>query len=273
MVNLLDLALTVQLTALSPFGVIGGSIVNPVEPINKSIVYLGNCTATLVGERTVVTAAHCLDLERPFVYGVVHSAGQSGRECAKARVEAINQAPGAVFNKMRGYFIPDILLLKLETPLCGAVPAALGERPVAVGEVFRAAGYGSGSVSKVLPTRLDLRALSKTDGSFEALYNDVLSANDPKAERQREMIRKASFSHYDLAIGANAGETLCNGDSGGPVYREGGNVVELVGINGAIVPHELKGPAACHNGFMQLYTPVAPYISWIRAKSAEWDAQ
>ena len=273
MLNLLDLALTVQIIGFSPFSVIGGTIVQPVEPINKSIVYLGNCTATLVGERTVVTAAHCLDLDRPFEYGVVHSAGQSGQPCAKARVEAINQAPGAVFNQQRGYFVPDILLLKLETPLCGAVPAALGERPVAVGEVFRAAGYGSGSVSKVLPTRLDLRGLSKTDGSFEALYADVLPANDPKAQRHLEMIRKASLANYDLAVGANRGETLCNGDSGGPVYREGGNVVELVGVNGAIVPHELKGPATCHNGFLQLYTPVAPYISWIRAKSAEWDAQ
>lgn len=272
--KLLALAFTIISTSAfagfvtPPKAIIQGERVQPAEAITGSVLKLrmigGSCTGTALSSTLVLTAAHCPDLGGA-VLAAGHLAGNK-TECAVAEVEEVAYAPGAVRNEKNSH-LPDIALLKLKTPLCGITPAKLRASPITIGETLLAAGYGKGTITQDRPDRVALRTIAAKD--IAAAYADAVAEN-PRMQEAVEYFSTVVSQYYDFALPVNDKSSLCNGDSGGPVYQEINGETRLVGVNGAIANHPLKGTPECKFGYLQMYTPVAPYSAWIESKMAEW---
>jgi secreted trypsin-like serine protease len=251
-----------------PRAIIQGERVQPEEPITGSVLKLrmigGSCTGTALSSTVVITAAHCPDIGGSVV-AVGHLAGKQ-EECGIAEVEEVAYVPGAALNEKNSH-IPDVALLKLKTPLCGITPAKLRANATIPGETLLAAGYGKGTVTQDRPDRVALKTIAAKE--IAALYADAV-AEDPLMQEAVDYFTNVVSQYYEFALPVVAQTGLCNGDSGGPVYQEIEGETRLIGVNGAIAGHPLKGTPNCKYGYLQMYTPVAPYAPWIEAKVAEW---
>lgn len=251
-----------------PQAIIRGDRVQATEAITGNVLKIrmlnGGCTGTAISNNVVITAAHCPDIGGAVV-AVGHLAG-SQQECGIAEVDEVAYVPGSFLNE-RNSHTPDIALLKLKTPLCGIIPAKVRAEATKRGEVVVAAGYGKGTITQDRPDRVALKTINNDD--LIAAYADAV-AEDPLMQEAVEYFTKVASQYYTLALPVVAQTGLCNGDSGGPVYQEVNGETRLIGVNGAIAGHPLKGTAECKYGYLQMYTPVAPYKDWIESKVAEW---
>jgi secreted trypsin-like serine protease len=242
--------------------------VQPQEAIAGNVLKLrmigGNCTGTALSSTVVITAAHCPDIGGA-VLAVGHLAGEQ-LDCGIAEVEEVAYVPGSSMNE-RGSHTPDIALLKLKTPLCGIKPAKVRPEATKRGDVVVAAGYGKGTITQDRPDRVALKVINNDD--LIAAYADAV-AEDPLMQEAVDYFTQVASQFYTLALPVVAKTGLCNGDSGGPVYQDVNGETRLIGVNGAIAGHPLKGTPECKYGYLQMYTPVAPYAPWIESKVAEW---
>ncbi|OEJ93781.1 hypothetical protein J116_004180 [Streptomyces thermolilacinus SPC6] len=96
----------------------------------------------------------------------------------------------------------DVVLARLATPATGIRPVALASGPAAAGDTLKVAGYGR----------------TKTQWVPDRLHVASFGVN--------------SVNGTTLGItGATAADSVCMGDSGGPVLRERDGAVELVGVS------------------------------------------
>lgn len=251
-----------------PQAIIQGERVQPAEAITGSVLKLrmigGTCTGTALSSTVVITAAHCPDIAGA-VLAVGHLAGEQ-LDCGIAEVEEVAYVPGSIVNE-KGSHIPDVALLKLKTPLCGITPAKLRAAPAKAGEIIQAAGYGKGTITQDRPDRVALKTIEAKD--IATAYADAV-LEDPLMQDAVTYFTEVASLFYSFALPVAAQSSLCNGDSGGPVYQEINGETRLIGVNGAIAGHPMKGTPECKYGYLQMYTPVAPYAPWIEAQMAEW---
>lgn len=253
-----------------PKAVIQGERVEPEEAVADSVVSLhlgdgGGCTGAALSDQVVITAAHCPDLGGGVAY--VHHRAGDGAECSAALVKEVAYIPGAKKGEEEGAsYLPDLALLRLETPLCGVIPAKLREGGVFEGEILYAAGYGQGTISLDRPDRVALKTISPE--ILPELYKaEIEHASDFKGVVEYYMNYISQF--YLFALPVVSQSSLCHGDSGGPVYQEIKGSAHLIGVNGAIAAHHLGTPE-CKYGYLQMITPIEPHAEWIKTKMAEW---
>lgn len=157
------------------------------------------CTGTVVGERTVVTARHCIDgtvdARGCHIQVVVDRLGQSSRG---AGVERYSATACEVMPETLTYR-SDLGLVRLDRKVVGVVPARLATASTPRGSYTT---YGYGSFGKGLGAACE----SRSDGHK----------------------RKAS---YTGALGLRFGQVTCKGDSGGPHFAGTSNV--LAGVTSA----------------------------------------
>lgn len=271
------------------FAVTGGTAVTSAEPIGRAVVVITedhpavdhHCTAILVREDVVLTAAHCADdLEpgQPGAEGFLVRTPLSTELCASSAVRDISYPPSMKHNDYTGLPGPDLALLRLKAPLCGVTPALISENTLADKDArFWSAGYGEGTPHRARwPDRLELSYPGLgAEGFLRKYYEPVRKKNFPEAkgETYYRWIQKllgelASFEKFLVPVVPRT--SLCKGDSGGPVYQEKNGRVLLFGVNSGVLPHPEAGLDRCDNGFTQLIQPVAPQLGWLRAKLAEW---
>lgn len=198
-----------------------------------------SCTAALVSETHVLLAAHCLyrgpgEFNSYFFrvggpvevgFGVraevfqalplakfwVHESYRSHQEAAARANEAYlanpsGPLPAAEFRTLAPPLqVLDLALLEFDSSVVSALPgsqvARISLQPVAPNDALIAGGYGC-------------------EGD---------APQDRTKERRLKFAQFSPFSTWDLYYSAHAdtGFGVCEGDSGGPVYRNG----EVVGLN------------------------------------------
>jgi hypothetical protein len=169
------------------------------------------CGGTLIAERFVVTAAHCLAPQSVLVgtQQLVDGEGRNlGRRVGIARSHAY---PGSA----------DVAVLELAEPVTGIPFASLASlEPVAVGTLLRASGWGL--TGEKLPERLP--ELQEADLPLAA--RDDRRCQGWGGLRPWQICTSNGLGPEDYW-----GRSLCNADSGGPLTIDHGQgYTELVGI-------------------------------------------
>lgn len=228
--------------------IIGGPVVSPSETVGQVTVALssgGNrvlCSAVLIAEDAVLTAAHCADA-RQIIFSTEISSASPKRQIKSTKIH-----PGYRLGNPRSLdpseVLPvitnDLAVMKFD----GGIPAShkiaklpgSGSQPTN-GKSLTAAGYGrnsSGSVDGRL-RKLDFKA--SLGGSWAPGMIDQYSK---------------------FAVPTTPTKAPCFGDSGGPTL----NGSTIVGIASHRMVEDRSYACECR---LLVYTNVGDYVSWIRA--------
>ena len=233
--------------------IIGGSNANPsaypwaaaLIRANSSNAFNGQfCGGTLIDDRWILTAAHCVDSfmsadEIEVAVGISNLNNVTNSD--RIAVNGIYVHPGYSDSSSDN----DIALLELATPSSNTVLAVADNtltNAIAVGELMTIIGWGSTNTAvTIFPAFLQETQIPLFNfASCNSVYNNLLTSN---------MIC-AGF--------AAGGKDTCQGDSGGPImyFNTADNTFYQTGVtsfgNGCAVPNN---PG--------VYTRAANYLDWI----------
>ncbi|XP_050073008.1 chymotrypsin-2-like [Anopheles maculipalpis] len=222
--------------------VVGGEVAkNGSAPYQVSLQAAGyghNCGGSLLNDRWVLTAAHCLVGYEPRNMDVLVGTNSLTEGGTLLKVDKF-----FLHNYTSPEFNNDIALMRLEKPVQFSElvqSIAYSAKVVPVNATVRLTGWGRTSANGPVPTLL------------QSLNVVTLSNEDCKA--------KSLFpEHVDvghLYTMTKTGEGACNGDSGGPLVYAG----ELVGVVNFGVP--------CALGYPDGFARVSYYHNWIRTTMA-----
>jgi len=241
--------------------VVGGQAAFPDDSIRRSVVEISGpgCTGVSVGDRYVLTAAHCTG-EFPSLVIFKSSLYQ---ECSHSFVDDVFYPPDETLVAINGqnWPVPDLAVLQLKTPLCGTTPAVLSAEPLAPGATLRTAGYSQGLWDAREVDWTDVRILPSDTNALISLFPD----SNPTGGRLRQMVQ-TEVPIFNFARPIKDDGAICQGDSGGPVYKEMGGQVSIYGLTSGFLSHPKIGSAKCDGSFIQLIVPIQPERNWILSR-------
>lgn len=224
----------------APPPIVGGAAA-PANKWNDTVSLDMGCTGTLIGPRTVLTAAHCVGNVRSVHIGTTDWTDNSQGEV----IQVSSQTPHPDY---RG-FGNDIALLTLASASTyppRAISQGCTQESIVDGATTYAVGFGS--------TRND-------GGGFNALLNEVtVLVTDANCDGTQGCDFNAPANSEIVAGGG--GLDSCNGDSGGPLYLQTPYGIVLLGVTSR--PH-YETNRACGDG--GVYTRADHYLPWIQQTS------
>ncbi|EAT41805.1 AAEL006598-PA [Aedes aegypti] len=199
------------------------------------------CGGSIIGERWILTAAHCVEGETPGQLNVL--AGTNSLKEGGELHETDKFIRHKYYNQPQ--FHNDVALIRLKSKLqfsAKVKPIVYWEKEVGANQSVVLTGWGRTSAGGPVPTKLqtlDLKTISN-----------------------EECKQKSSGNSNNVGIGhictlTKSGEGACNGDSGGPLTLDG----KLVGLVNFGVP--------CAFGFPDAYARVSYFHEWVRTTVAE----
>lgn len=184
---------------LIPF-INGGDKILAGDPIAKSTVMLETdgqyCSATIISNNTLLTAAHCVNENEPWV--LIHFSGLEGTLSRTASRSLRHEG----YQDLQGTTRNDVALIFFEGGLPdGFLPATIlpVDKALEIGDDMQVAGYGAGGPLGVL-AKLNLKVSDFLDG--------------------KKLIKFAQ----------TATRGICHGDSGGPAFKVINNQLYLAGV-------------------------------------------
>jgi hypothetical protein len=198
------------------------------------------CSAVVISRDVVLTAAHCVG---GVGNTVLHFRASDGRPVTlpiKAIAIHPDYRPNAIAKRERSI---DIALARVVQPLPDRFVAAplASQSSIAIGDRFRAAGYGLARENVGASGGLFRWGLVAARGPISSV---LLWAEDPEHQ----------------GLGA------CTGDSGGPVFAAGDDTV-------VAITAWTTGARGGHCGGLTQGALVAPQRSWIDATMDGWKAR
>ena len=246
------------LAGASAGAVVGGQPISVGDLIRRSVVEISgpDCSGVVIGDRTVLTAAHCTT----ELSSLVILKSSLYQDCSHARVDDVFYPPNEESISLFGqdWPTPDLAVIRLQTTLCGAKPAALSSEPLTPGKIVRTAGYGEGLWSAREADWTRVRILRSDADFLMSLFSDPQS----NAKRLRQMIQ-AEVPLFNFARPVKDVEAICKGDSGGPVYSETGGRVSIYGVTSGVLSDPKLGNNKCDGSLLQLVVPIQPERNWI----------
>jgi len=236
-------------TAMTELGEVG----ELVQPITNGAAYAGHpavgrlaiqtrgglreqCTGTLVGAHTVLTAAHCVvdaaqlafELTLPATEAARASQGGAAEAVRRYAVEAVKVHPEYRADQPNS---PDLALVWLpQAP--GVAPLMVGAQAPTLGQPITLVGYGqTGSAT--------------ADGGIKRMTTNAVAAVEPTLL---------------AVVGAAGGRgNFCLGDSGGPVLATVQGQEAVIGVNSFLIKGADGSPCTDDGRAVR----VDSYLGWI----------
>jgi secreted trypsin-like serine protease len=241
--------------------IVGGKEADGTEVFAKHVVGLYDakigaiCTASILSETILVTAAHCVDSEASALR-VVFGTDFNSKDIIVQPVDAYQISPIYAFRQGQEFNTGDIALVKFS----GGLPA--GYTPVhfltdatklATDMDVVLAGYGASTV------------VQKPDPKTGALVAEHENAG--KLRFVTTTMKNAQYSKSEFLTEASKGKGACHGDSGGPAYVEIDGELVLTGVTSRTVGDEQD---MCN--VSAAYTSIPFYANWIVSTSKQLNA-
>ncbi len=232
--------------------IIGGSVVMPGSALSKQVFMLfaisnqgqSICTATLISQYHVLTAAHCIDGVKKM-YAVFAIDGVAKLKSGKlanlandpniVQVSAAKSFPGwggSQGGTVSGVDAGDIAVLRLaKAAPAGVKVTKLYRSGLKKGQVLVASGYG--------------------------ISSGTIREGSGLLRETRVVVEEPMVGRSEFMIDQKSGRGICSGDSGGPSFVQGsfGELMQ-VGVTS-------RGDENCAEG--GIYTLVPAFTSWINS--------
>jgi secreted trypsin-like serine protease len=235
------------------------------------------CTGTLIGERLIVTAAHCLGDalgKKLKTFKIEDLANMQKADPTELLPSTMAMAPSGAQAMVSDYAVlstydasaptnekhDDIAVLKLSQPMrkmSGKSLKASGfnidtKNIVKSGSAVTLMGYGVSEIA--------INSSGQSSRKANGLRKKTFAVQDAST-LSTDLSKVADGFVLETTSGQQAG-AACQGDSGGPAFMREGKSIVLVGITSRVFGKNCAGG--------NIITSVSAHAAWIKKQAANW---